>query len=81
VIIFGFLILALGGTPECDQEEAKVKDSVMLKEEATNTVVSGMRVYTPLALTVWRCNALTSVFAMFCHIKWQGPFLFGSCSG
>ncbi|KAG2633797.1 uncharacterized protein LOC120660103 isoform X3 [Panicum virgatum] len=31
---------ALGGTPECDQEEAKVKDSVMLKEEATNTVVS-----------------------------------------
>ena len=44
MIIFGFLILALGGTPECDQEEAKVKDSVMLKEEATNTVVSGMHV-------------------------------------
>ncbi|KAG2642143.1 hypothetical protein PVAP13_2KG262558 [Panicum virgatum] len=31
---------ALGGTPKCDQEEAKVKDSVMLKEEANNTVVS-----------------------------------------
>ncbi|XP_025801891.1 uncharacterized protein LOC112881428 isoform X4 [Panicum hallii] len=31
---------ALEGTPKCDQEEAKVKDSVTLKEEATDTVVS-----------------------------------------
>jgi hypothetical protein len=44
VIIVGFLILALEGTPKCDQEEAKVKDSVTLKEEATDTVVSGMHV-------------------------------------
>jgi hypothetical protein len=44
VIIVGFLILVLEGTPKCD-EEAKVKDSVMLKEEATGTVVSGRHAF------------------------------------
>lgn len=45
MIIVGFLILVLERTPKCDEEEANVKDSVMLKEEPTSTVVSGMYVF------------------------------------
>jgi hypothetical protein len=82
VIIVGFLILVLEGTPKCDDDDddlAKVKDGVMLKEEATSTVVSGM-VCTPLTITIWCCTLLRSS-ARVCDIKCQEPLLFGSHSG
>lgn len=71
VIIVGFLILVLEGTPKCDDdEEANVKDSVVLKEEAISTVVSGMCVFVHSWLLQYGATMLLLwLSAMVCHIE------------
>lgn len=50
LIIVDFLILAMEGTPKCNEEDAKVSVSLMPEKETNTTVVSGMPVLTPNTL-------------------------------
>jgi hypothetical protein len=81
LIIVGFLILVMEGTPKYYEEDSKVKVSLMPEKEANTTVVSGMRVLTlntlfvlPYVVTVFLLRPRAKVH----HIKWQLLLLFSS---
>ena len=79
LIIVDFLILAMEGTPKCNEEDAKVKVSLMPEKEANTTVVSGMCVPTPDTLWSYHMSVfLLGPRAKVYHIKWQWLLLFSS---
>jgi len=41
------MILAMAGTPKCNEEDSKMKVSLMPEKEANTIVVPGMHVPTP----------------------------------